>query len=69
MAIKWSDVLAKKFPEIITVRFPAGTKEKINALAKAEGERLEQGDEDALLVNESIIVRKAVLQFLEDQGR
>lgn len=74
MANKWSEIQKRAYPELIPVRFPKGTRERLLALADstymrvvAEYEKNPNLDVRDLppLHSQSTLVRKAVLEFLD----
>ena len=74
MMKKWSEMQAKAYPELIPVRFPEGTRNRLKALADAsymriaaEYEKNPNLDVAELppLQSPSTIVRRAVKEYLE----
>lgn len=71
---KWSEIVARQFPEVVNARFPAGTKRRIQELADrtymeviADMDARDVRDMPPLL-SPSVIVRRAVLDYLDKEG-
>ena len=67
---KWSEILAKKYPEVINARFPEGTKARIQAVAddsmmRYANEHPDLRDDEIPLLSPSVLVRRAVMEYLE----
>jgi len=65
---KWSEIVAKSFPEVINARFPQGTKKRIQAIADRTMLELSADpnmEYAPMLLSPSVIVRRAVLEYLE----
>ena len=70
---KWDDVVARQYPELVQARFPKGTKARIQALADQSmldlaAKNPDELDQVPVLLSPSVIVRRAVLQYLDREG-
>lgn len=63
--------MARQYPEVVNARFPEGTKARIQAVADRTMLELAEADLEGtlahapILLSPSVIVRRAVLEYLE----